>query len=96
MPGTKQTFLEQYLKKIEPVLQKGLSAEEVELNACERCGYPTTGAVCAFCKTWDHAYRWAKKKGKIPNELRFEARPLPLLKRPGEDKAPAPASKAQS
>jgi len=75
MPGTKQTFLEQYLKKIEPVLQKGLSAEDVELKECERCGYPTTGEVCAFCKTWDHAYRWAKRKNLVPQETPFEPKP---------------------
>ncbi len=78
-PGTKQAFLEQYLKKIEPVLQKGLSAEDVELRACERCGYPTTGPVCAFCKTWDHAYRWARKKRLLESEARFLPAPRPVF-----------------
>ncbi len=94
MPGTKQTFLEQYLKKIEPVLQKGLSAEELELKECERCGYPTTGEICAFCKTWDHAYRWAKRKGRIPGEVRFEAEPLLTFipeGKGGGDARPAPS-----
>jgi len=79
MPGTKQTFLEQYLKKIEPVLAEGLAAEEVELTACERCGYPTTGKVCAFCRTWDRALSFAKKKGKLAGEVRFEPAPKPLF-----------------
>ena len=75
MPGTKQAFLEQYLKKIEPILKEGLPAGEIELKACERCGYPTTGEVCAFCKTWDHAYRWARKRAVLPDETRFEPKP---------------------
>ncbi len=74
-PGTKQAFLEQYLKRIEPVLQAGLPAGEVALKACERCGYPTTGEVCAFCKTWDQAYRWARKKRILPGESVFAPEP---------------------
>jgi len=87
MPGTKQSFLEQYLKRIQPILKQGFAAEEVALAECERCGYPTTGAVCAFCKTWDHAFKWAKKKHLLPEDRRFEPDPKPIFI-PGEKVRP--------
>ncbi len=74
-PGTKQAFLEGYLKKIQPLLQEGLKGAAPELRECERCGYPTTGPVCAFCKTWDHALSWAKRKDLLPGTTVFEAKP---------------------
>ncbi len=97
MPGTKQVFLEQYLKKIEPVLKGGLASEEAKLKECERCGYPTTGEVCAFCRTWDQAYRWAKKRTQLSEEARFDPRPaLTFFPEQPRDEAkdPAPPSAA--
>lgn len=41
------------------------------LRECERCGYPTTGAVCAFCRMWDAVYRRAKKRRLLPEEAVF-------------------------
>jgi len=75
MPGTKQVFLEQYLKKVQPVLQEGLAEGEVELRRCERCGQVTTGAVCAHCKLWHRAYTRAKKRRLLPEDGRFDPRP---------------------
>ncbi|WP_456411580.1 TIGR00269 family protein [Oceanithermus sp.] len=75
MPGTKQVFLEQYLKKVQPVLKEGLAEGEVELRRCERCGSVTTGAVCAHCKLWDRAYARAKKRRLLPEDRSFDPRP---------------------
>ncbi|AEB11227.1 TIGR00269 family protein [Marinithermus hydrothermalis] len=75
MPGTKQAFLEQFLKKIQPILAEGLGAQEVALKECERCGAPTTGETCAFCRLWDQAYRRAKKRKLLPESRAFEPRP---------------------
>jgi len=75
MPGTKQVFLEQYLKKIQPVLKSGLPEAEVELKRCERCGSITTGKVCAHCKLWDRAYARAKKRRLLPEDASFDPAP---------------------
>jgi uncharacterized protein (TIGR00269 family) len=48
-PGTKLTFISSFLKKIKPILPK----EEVKLNECKVCGFPTTSEVCSFCKIVD-------------------------------------------
>jgi len=68
MPGAKLRFLEGFLDRIQPRLQ---AAEEVQLRECERCGYPTTGAVCSFCRMWDAVYRRAKKRRLLPEEAEF-------------------------
>jgi len=75
MPGTKQVFLEQYLKKIQPVFKEGLPGAEVELRRCERCGSVTTSRVCAHCKLWERAYSRARKLGLLPEDARFDPRP---------------------
>ena len=75
MPGAKLRFLDGFLEKIRPRLDVG---EEVALRECERCGYPTTGAVCAFCRMWDAVYRRAKKRKLLPEEVSFRPRVKPL------------------
>ncbi|MGQ9735277.1 MAG: tRNA-5-methyluridine(54) 2-sulfurtransferase [Thermaceae bacterium] len=69
-PGSKRRLLEGFLDKIRPRLQSA-PGEEVSLHACERCGYPTTGAVCSFCRMWDAVYRRAKKRRLLPEEAEF-------------------------
>ncbi len=51
-PGVKAQFLFGFLDKHAPKWQEGDDAEEVAdlLRECERCGMPTTAAVCAFCR----------------------------------------------
>ncbi len=45
-PGTKLRFYREFLKEA-----RGLfSREEVELEECPSCGYPTTHPPCAFCR----------------------------------------------
>ena len=55
-PGTKQAFVDGFLKSARPLMQA--SEEAVILNECNQCGEPTTGETCAFCKMW------ARAKGK--------------------------------
>jgi uncharacterized protein (TIGR00269 family) len=59
MPGAKLRFLDGFLEKVQPRLQ---GEGEVALRECERCGYPTTGAVCSFCRMWEAVYRRAKQR----------------------------------
>ena len=54
-PGTKASFYLGFLERMAPLLA-GRSRAAVEgLHACARCGAPTTGDVCAFCRLVDVA-----------------------------------------
>src|SRR4029077_3374489 len=46
-PGTKAQFLFGYLDRAASLFA---TQDDVELVACERCGQPTTGRFCAFCR----------------------------------------------
>ena len=46
-PGTKAQFFLGYLDRGMPLFA---AEERAELLACERCGQPTTGRFCAFCR----------------------------------------------
>jgi uncharacterized protein (TIGR00269 family) len=52
-PGTKLQFYLSFLRARE----QGLFAEhakQVELNACDKCGQPTSApGLCAFCRLWE-------------------------------------------
>ncbi len=72
-PGAKLQFYLQFLE----AKQTGLfdvvhQAETAELNACERCGQPTSaGGVCSFCRLWDRvAEHKAAGKALWPLEIR--------------------------
>jgi len=49
-PGTKAAFYLGFLERMAPLLADGTAAASGALAPCERCGAPTTGAVCAFCR----------------------------------------------
>jgi tRNA-5-methyluridine54 2-sulfurtransferase len=49
-PGTKHDFYFGFLARASARFTPDALAEQAELRACERCGAPTTGEVCAFCK----------------------------------------------
>ncbi len=68
IPGSKLRFLEGFLEKIKPHLE---APGEVELKACERCGYPTTGGTCSFCRMWEAVYQRAKRRRLLPEEKVF-------------------------
>jgi tRNA-5-methyluridine54 2-sulfurtransferase len=46
-PGTKAQFFLGYLERGRPLFR---AADDAQLSACERCGQPTTGRFCAFCR----------------------------------------------
>ena len=46
-PGTKAQFFFGYLERAAPLFAE---QDAVELSPCERCGQPTTGRFCAFCR----------------------------------------------
>ena len=46
-PGTKAQFFLNYLERAAPLFE---SEDQAELRSCERCGQPTTGRFCAFCR----------------------------------------------
>jgi uncharacterized protein (TIGR00269 family) len=46
-PGTKAQFFLGYLDRAAPLFA---TQDDVELVGCERCGQPTTGRFCAFCR----------------------------------------------
>jgi uncharacterized protein (TIGR00269 family) len=48
-PGTKAQFFLGFVEKAAPMFA-GADGGEAELSPCERCGQPTTGRFCAFCR----------------------------------------------
>jgi hypothetical protein len=46
-PGTKASF---YLGYLDRAAERFREPEPVALTPCERCGQPTTGRFCAFCR----------------------------------------------
>jgi uncharacterized protein (TIGR00269 family) len=46
-PGTKASFYLGYLDRAAPLFEGQAHAE---LTPCQRCGQPTTGRFCAFCR----------------------------------------------
>lgn len=54
-PGSKAAFYLNFVDKMAPLLV-GHSAADVDgLNDCTRCGSPTTGEICAFCRLVEKA-----------------------------------------
>jgi len=49
-PGSKTAFYLNFLTKMSPLLADHTAAARGEVAACPRCGSPTTGDVCAFCR----------------------------------------------
>lgn len=49
-PGSKSAFYLNFLDKMAPLLADQRTAVVDTLTPCARCGAPTTGDVCAFCR----------------------------------------------
>jgi uncharacterized protein (TIGR00269 family) len=49
-PGAKASFYLGFLDRMAPLLVGHSAAASGELNDCARCGSPTTGELCAFCR----------------------------------------------
>jgi tRNA-5-methyluridine54 2-sulfurtransferase len=55
-PGSKQAFYFEFLAKASALFRPlAAASQEGGLQACIRCGSPTTGEVCAFCALADRA-----------------------------------------
>jgi uncharacterized protein (TIGR00269 family) len=54
-PGSKASFYLGFLERMVPLLAGHSAAAAGELNECARCGSPTTGEICAFCRLIDKA-----------------------------------------
>jgi tRNA-5-methyluridine54 2-sulfurtransferase len=54
-PGTKSAFYFEYLDKAAHLFNGGFDADQEGLNACQSCGAPTPGEVCAFCRLVEKA-----------------------------------------
>ncbi len=63
-PGTKAAFYLNFVERMAPLLA-GQRAESAELGECQRCGAPTTGEVCAFCRVRERSAAHAP----VPVEL---------------------------
>lgn len=54
-PGTKHDFYFGFLARASARFLADAAAEQEHLQACARCGAPTTGEVCAFCRLVERA-----------------------------------------
>ena len=54
-PGSKHSFYFGFLEKASPLFTPTAASEKEQLQRCARCGTPTTGDVCAFCRLVERA-----------------------------------------
>jgi tRNA-5-methyluridine54 2-sulfurtransferase len=79
-PGTKAQFFLGFVEKAAPLFS-GEDAESDGLMPCERCGQPTTGRFCAFCRARAQVLgeRVASPEGRqVVAELSDEVMPAEL------------------
>lgn len=53
-PGAKHRFLVGFLKEGRAGVKTGDFDQATDLRECERCGQPTTGRICSYCKLAEH------------------------------------------
>ncbi|MBI2710755.1 MAG: adenine nucleotide alpha hydrolase family protein [Actinobacteria bacterium] len=68
-PGAKHDFYFGFLARAADRFATDAARERTALAPCERCGAPTTGGVCAFCRLQERA------GGAAPVELTRKAQP---------------------
>ena len=56
-PGSKHAFYFGFLDKVAPVFDEDAEAEKDALGRCVRCGAPSAGDVCSFCRLVERATR---------------------------------------
>jgi uncharacterized protein (TIGR00269 family) len=61
-PGAKHQFLVGFLKQGRKSLGQPAFDQATDLRACERCGQPTTGRICSYCRLAD---RGRQKVGEL-------------------------------
>jgi uncharacterized protein (TIGR00269 family) len=54
-PGTKHDFYFGFLARASELFTPAVAAEQELLQVCARCGAPTPGELCAFCRLVDRA-----------------------------------------
>jgi tRNA(Ile)-lysidine synthase TilS/MesJ len=54
-PGSKQAFYFGFLERASERFQSDADLERDDLRPCTRCGAPTPGEVCAFCRLVERA-----------------------------------------
>jgi uncharacterized protein (TIGR00269 family) len=54
-PGTKAAFYLGFIDRVAPLLADRTAAASGDLGPCQRCGAPSTGEVCAFCRLIEKA-----------------------------------------
>jgi uncharacterized protein (TIGR00269 family) len=54
-PGSKHAFYFGFLERASPLFTPEARAEQEELRPCTRCGTPTPGDICAFCRLVERA-----------------------------------------
>ena len=54
-PGSKHDFYFGFLARASDRFTQTAEDVQEQLRACERCGAPTTGDVCAFCRLVERA-----------------------------------------
>ncbi len=68
-PGTKHDFYFGFLARASARFVPDAQAEQERLQACARCGAPTTGDVCAFCRLVERATTPTSPPVATPVEL---------------------------
>jgi uncharacterized protein (TIGR00269 family) len=61
-PGAKYRFLVGFLKEGRASVSTGTFDQATDLGECVRCGQPTTGALCGYCRLADRGRRKAAAK----------------------------------
>jgi uncharacterized protein (TIGR00269 family) len=56
-PGSKHAFYFGFLEKASPLFTPEAASEQEQLQQCARCGTPTPGEVCAFCRLVERTRR---------------------------------------
>jgi uncharacterized protein (TIGR00269 family) len=63
-PGAKHRFLVGFLKEGRATVRTGGFDQATDLRECARCGQPTTGELCAYCKMADRGRKKAAAKAE--------------------------------
>jgi uncharacterized protein (TIGR00269 family) len=61
-PGAKYGFLVGFLKQGRAAVPSGAFDQAKDLNECVRCGQPTTGQLCAYCRMAERGRKKAAAK----------------------------------
>jgi tRNA-5-methyluridine54 2-sulfurtransferase len=61
-PGAKHRFLVGFLKEGRAAVRTGAFDQAADLRECTRCGQPTTGELCAYCRMADRGRQKALVK----------------------------------